>query len=220
MCLYARYRPARFYSHKFKFEQARELYEALIGDPHSLRCGDEFVNYGLGAIESLAYDFRFAKTTPRRSGFTGCFCASAAIWAPSHTKLRRLKISRFAAKNRAARVLENVLAPLTSKQTAILRLCEDEDRKIYFGAGKFELAIERAFALPKGFGVGETSLDYARINALCLIDESFLAQRNFTEARRIFNAMRELTKTDRYFKTVEHKAAKFLKICDDEEYAL
>ena len=51
----------RFYSHKFKFEQAREPYEAPIGDPHSLRCGDEFVNYGLGAIESLAYDFRFAK---------------------------------------------------------------------------------------------------------------------------------------------------------------
>ena len=49
MCIYARYRLARFYSHKFKFEQARELYEALIGDPHSLRCGDEFVNCGLSA---------------------------------------------------------------------------------------------------------------------------------------------------------------------------
>lgn len=48
-CIYARYRLARFYSHKFKFEQAREPYEALIGDPHSLRCGDEFVNYGLSA---------------------------------------------------------------------------------------------------------------------------------------------------------------------------
>lgn len=48
-CIYARYRLARFYSHKFKFEQARELYEALIGDPHSLRCGDEFVNCGLSA---------------------------------------------------------------------------------------------------------------------------------------------------------------------------
>ncbi len=92
--------------------------------------------------------------------------------------------------------------------------------KIYFGTDKFELAIERAFALLEGFGVGETSLDYARINALCLIGESFLAQRNFTEARRIFNAMLELTKTDRYFKTDEHKAAKFLKICDDEEHAL
>lgn len=61
MCIYARYRSARFYSHKFKSERARELCWALIGDPHSLRCGDEFVNYGLGAIESLEYDFRFAK---------------------------------------------------------------------------------------------------------------------------------------------------------------
>ena len=49
MCIYARYRLARFYSYKFKFERAREPYEALIGDPHSLRCGDEFVNYGLSA---------------------------------------------------------------------------------------------------------------------------------------------------------------------------
>jgi len=89
--------------------------------------------------------------------------------------------------------------------------------KIYFGTGKFELAIERAFALPKGFGSGETSPDYARINALCFIGESFLAQRNFTEA--VFNAMLELTKTDKYFKTDEYKAAKFLKICD-EEHAL
>lgn len=48
-CIYARYRLARFYSHKFKFEQAREFYEALIGDPHSLRCSDEFVNCGLSA---------------------------------------------------------------------------------------------------------------------------------------------------------------------------
>ena len=92
--------------------------------------------------------------------------------------------------------------------------------KIYFGTGKFELAIERAFALLKGFGSGETSLDCARINALCFIGDSFLAQRNFAEARRIFNAMLELTKTDRYFKTDEYKAAKFLKICDDGEHAL
>lgn len=49
MSVSTRYRLARFYSHKFKFEQAREPYEALIGDPHSLRCGDEFVNYGLSA---------------------------------------------------------------------------------------------------------------------------------------------------------------------------
>lgn len=41
---------ARFYSYKFKLEQAREPYEALIGDPHSLRCGDEFINYGRGGF--------------------------------------------------------------------------------------------------------------------------------------------------------------------------
>lgn len=32
--------------------------------------------------------------------------------------------------------------------------------------------------------------------------------------------MLELAKTDKYFKTDEYKAAKFLKICDDEEHAL
>lgn len=92
--------------------------------------------------------------------------------------------------------------------------------KIYFGTGKFELAIERAFALPKGFGSGETSPDYARINALRLIGESFLAQRNFTEARRILTPCLSLRKRIGNFKTDEHKAAKFLKICDNGACAL
>ncbi len=117
----------------------------------------------------------------------------------------------------AARALENIFGAFGVEANSEFYVsAKMRIAKIYFGTGKFELAIERAFALPKGFGIGETSLDCARINALCLIGESFLAQRNFTEARRIFNAMLELAKTDKYFKTDEHKAAKFLKICDDE----
>ena len=83
--------------------------------------------------------------------------------------------------------------------------------KIYFGTGKFELAIERAFALPKGFGSGETSPDYARINALCLIGESFLAQRNFTEARRILTPCSSLRKRIGILKPTSTKRQNFLK---------
>ena len=78
-------------------------------------------------------------------------------------KLGRLKISCFATKIRRRRCggvgarkyfgAFDVKANSEFYVSVKMRIA-----KIYFGTGKFELAIERAFALPKGFGVGETSL--------------------------------------------------------------
>lgn len=81
----------------------RELYWALIGDPHSLRCGDEFVNYGLGAIESIAYDFRFAKNYAEAIRFYKLLLRIGGDMGAVSYEARTFKISRFAAKNRAAR---------------------------------------------------------------------------------------------------------------------
>ena len=115
-------------------------------------------------------------------------------------------------RNQATPTLENIFGAFGVEANSEFYVsAKMRIAKIYFGTGKFELAIERAFALPKGFGIGETSLDCARINALCLIGESFLAQRNFTEARRFLTPCSSLRKRIGILKPTSIKRQNFLK---------
>ncbi|MDO4879117.1 MAG: tetratricopeptide repeat protein [Neisseria sp.] len=217
--LYGIFHLAQYHSRKFNFEQARGLYETLMKDPAAENHGNEFFNYGLEAVNSLAYDWRIQKNYPeairlyklllRKNGERGL--AGASVLCLENLALCYEKTGDYEAARRMLDAAFNAYAPAKNSETYVS--LKQKTANLYLAEGKYPQARAHAQALLDGCEGGGTDLDYARINALNLIGDSHLAERDYARALPCFEKIRTIAQTDRFFTQSRKEAEKKIQLC-------
>lgn len=223
----AKFKLAKFYSAKFKFEPAQKLYLELINDKRSLKFGDNFFNYGLDALRALAYDFRIQKRF-----------SEAVFW---YERLLKLVPNDYLALDGIAvcakksgdfaREREIYSAMIGTYFRGDAPRCESDCEgfvrlkmklaQSYFDERNFTQCRRELDGLMSALeGIGEavedfSSQNYAFINAHHLMAKSYFEESEFKLAREHFLLMKTLAQTDKFFLKDARVANEFLTKIDE-----